>query len=157
LAGILIATTPLFVGATAVMFLPSEQPSRKSWAELALGFAGVVGLFGTGPDGNAAAAGLVLLAAASYAAASLLVKARLGGVDSLSTGAFALAIAAIALAPGARATDPGSAVSPTRVTFWLGVGAGRTTAWSSARAAVSGERMGQRHERVLPIASLSCG
>jgi len=46
LAGILIATTPLFVGAMAVMFLPTERPSRRSWAGLALGFAGVVGLFG---------------------------------------------------------------------------------------------------------------
>ena len=118
LAGILIATTPLFVGAMAVAFLPAERPSGKGWAGLALGFAGVVGLFGTGLGGNAAAAGLVLLAAASYAAASLLVKARLGGIDSLSTGAFALAIAAIALAPGALLEPHGHADS----TAWVAIG-----------------------------------
>lgn len=101
LAGILIATTPLFVGALAVGFLPAERPSRRSWAGLGIGFAGVVGLFGTGLGGDATAAGLVLLAAASYAAASLLVKGRLADVDSLSAGAYALAIAAVALAPGA--------------------------------------------------------
>jgi len=118
LAGILIATTPLFVGAMAVAFLPAERPSAKGWAGLALGFAGVVGLFGTGLGGNAAAAGLVLLAAASYAAASLLVKARLGGIDSLSTGAFALAIAAIALAPGALLEPHGHADA----TAWVAIG-----------------------------------
>ena len=101
LTGILVATTPLFVGAMAVVLLPEERPSRRTWAGLGIGFAGVIALFGTSLHGNPAAAGLVLLAAASYAAASLLVKARLGGVDSLSAGAAALAIAAIALAPGA--------------------------------------------------------
>jgi drug/metabolite transporter (DMT)-like permease len=103
LAGILIATTPLFVGALAVAFLPSERPSKKPWAGLALGFAGVV----------------VLVAAASYAAASLLVRARLGGVDSLSAGAFALAIAAIALAPGALLESPGHADAGA----WAAIGA----------------------------------
>ncbi len=119
LAGILIATTPLFVGAMAVVFLPSERPSKRSWAGLALGFAGVVGLFGTGLGGNAAAAGLVLLAAASYAAASLLVRARLGGVDALSIGTFALAIAALALAPGALLEPRGDADA----TAWVAIGA----------------------------------
>jgi drug/metabolite transporter (DMT)-like permease len=118
LAGILIATTPLFVGAMAVVFVPAERPSAKGWTGLALGFAGVVGLFGTGLDGEAAAAGVILLAALSYAAASLLVKARLGGVDSLSTGAFALAIASIALAPGALLEPHGRADA----TAWVAIG-----------------------------------
>lgn len=119
LAGILVATTPLFVGALAVVFLPAEQPSRRTWAGLALGFAGVIGLFGTSLGGNPAAAGLVVLAAAAYAAASLLVKARLGGVDSLAVGAFALAIAAIALAPGALLEPQGRADA----TAWTAIGA----------------------------------
>jgi drug/metabolite transporter (DMT)-like permease len=101
MAGILIATTPLFVGVMAALLLPAERPSKRGWAGLIIGFAGVVGLFGAGVEGSAAAAVLVLVAAGSYAAASLLVNARLAGADSLSLGAAALAVAAIVLAPGA--------------------------------------------------------
>jgi drug/metabolite transporter (DMT)-like permease len=117
LASILIATTPLFVGLLAVAFLPAEQPSRKSWAGLGIGFAGVVALFGAGLGGEAASAGLILVAAASYAAASLLVRARLGSVGALPVSACALTIAALALAPGALLEPPGHA----DVTAWVAI------------------------------------
>jgi drug/metabolite transporter (DMT)-like permease len=117
LASILIATTPLFVGILAVAFLPAERPSGKTWAGLGIGFAGVVALFGTGLGGSPASAGLILVAAASYAGASLLVRARLGRVGSLPVSACALGIAAVALAPGAFLEPPGHADA----TAWVAI------------------------------------
>ena len=106
LAGILVATTPLFVGVLAVAFDPSERPGRRGWAGLALGFAGVVALFGLGLHGSVAGAALVLLAAVGYAIATLLVRARLKDVSPIAVGAAALAIAAVLLAPGAAVSLP---------------------------------------------------
>jgi drug/metabolite transporter (DMT)-like permease len=46
LAGILVATTPLFVGALAAALDPRERPSARGWTGLLVGFAGVVALLG---------------------------------------------------------------------------------------------------------------
>ncbi len=80
LAGILVATTPLFVGALAALTGSSERPGRRGWAGLLVGFAGVVALLGFQLGGDLGAAGLILLAAVGYAAATLLVR-RLHDLD----------------------------------------------------------------------------
>ena len=105
LAGILVATTPLFVGALAPALDPDERPDRRAWLGLALGFAGVVALFGVDVAGDAGAAALVLLAALGYAVATHLVR-RLGDVSALGVSVVALAIAAVLLAPGAALALP---------------------------------------------------
>ena len=105
LAGILVATTPLFVGALAPALDPGERPDRRAWLGLALGFVGVVALFGVDVAGDAGAAALVLLAAFGYGVATHLVR-RLGDVSPLGVSVVALAIAAILLAPGAALALP---------------------------------------------------
>lgn len=100
LASILVATTPLFVGLLAAAFVPSERSTRRGWGGLGLGFGGVVVLFGHGLGGDAASAALMLVAGASYAVASLLVRTRLADVPPLASGAWALALAAVMLSPG---------------------------------------------------------
>lgn len=74
LAGILVATTPLMVGVLAVVIDRSERPTPRGWVGLLLGFAGVVALLGLQLSGDLAAAGMLLLAAAGYAVATLLVR-----------------------------------------------------------------------------------
>ena len=106
LAGILVGSTPLFVGVLAAAFDPAERPDRRRWLGLAIGFAGVVALFGLSVGGEAWAAGLVLLAALGYAVATLLVRARLSDVPTLAVSAAALGLAALLLAPGAALSLP---------------------------------------------------
>ena len=111
LAGILVATTPLFVGVLAAstpLTAPGERPGRRGWAGLLLGFAGVVVLLGVQLSGSLAAAGLILLAAFGYAVASLLVR-RLDDLAPLAISAAALAISTVLLAPGAAASLPARA------------------------------------------------
>jgi drug/metabolite transporter (DMT)-like permease len=100
LAGILVATTPLFVG--VIGFLPG-QPERvdaRRWLGLLAGFAGVTVLVGGALSGALGAAALVLAAAAGYAVASILVR-DLDDVSPVGVGAAALAVAAVLLAPAA--------------------------------------------------------
>jgi drug/metabolite transporter (DMT)-like permease len=106
LAGILIATTPLLVGALAVLVDPSERPGPRGWVGLLVGFAGVIALLGLRLSGDLAAAGMLLLAAAGYAVATLLIR-RIGDeVAPLGISAFALTLATVLLAPGAVLSLP---------------------------------------------------
>jgi drug/metabolite transporter (DMT)-like permease len=111
LAGILVATTPLFVGALAAALDPRERPSARGWTGLLLGFAGVVALLGLQLSGELAAAGMLLVVALGYAVATLLVR-RLEDVPPLTISAAALTIAAVLLAPGAAASLPTAATGP---------------------------------------------
>jgi drug/metabolite transporter (DMT)-like permease len=105
LAGILVASTPLFVGAFGPLFGTEERPGARGWAGLALGFAGVVALFGIDVSGDLVAAALVLVAAAGYGVATLVVR-RIRGVAPLGLSAAALGVAAVLLLPGAALSLP---------------------------------------------------
>ena len=110
LAGILVATTPLFVGALAAALDSRERPSARGWTGLLVGFAGVVALLGLQLGGEPAAAGMLLLAAFGYAIATLLVR-HLDDLDPLTISAVALGVATALLAPGAAASLPTAATS----------------------------------------------
>jgi drug/metabolite transporter (DMT)-like permease len=111
LAGILIASTPLFVGALAGAIDPRERPSRRGWAGLLLGFAGVVALLGLQLSGELTAAAMLLLAAVGYAVATLLVRRLDDSVAPLAVSALALGIATVLLAPGAAVSLPTGATA----------------------------------------------
>jgi drug/metabolite transporter (DMT)-like permease len=106
LAGILIASTPLFVGALAGAIDQRERPSRRGWAGLVLGFAGVVALLGLQLSGELTAAAMLLLAAIGYAVATLLVRRLDDSLTPLAVSALALGIATVLLAPGAAVSLP---------------------------------------------------
>jgi drug/metabolite transporter (DMT)-like permease len=106
LAGILIASTPLFVGAFAGAIDQRERPSGRGWAGLVLGFAGVVALLGLQLSGELSAAAMLLLAAIGYAVATLLVRRLDDSLAPLAVSALALGIATVLLAPGAAVSLP---------------------------------------------------
>lgn len=97
LAGVLIATTPLFVGILAVS-TATEQLRLMGWAGLAIGLAGVAAIFGLQLAGDLAAGLLALVAAFSYAVATLVVR-RLDGVSAIGISATSLLIATALLTP----------------------------------------------------------
>lgn len=110
-AGVLVASTPLWVAALALRFDGSERAGRGQLAGIAVGFAGVVLLLGLGSVGTGVAGGgaMVLLASLGYAAASLIVKQRLADVPPLPLTAATLGVATLVLLPFALADLPGDA------------------------------------------------
>jgi drug/metabolite transporter (DMT)-like permease len=107
-AGVLVASTPLWVALLALRFDRSERVGRIQLAGIAVGFGGVVLLLGLGSVGTGVVGGgtMVLLASLGYAAASLIVKQRLADVPPLPLTAATLGVATLALAPFALADLP---------------------------------------------------
>jgi drug/metabolite transporter (DMT)-like permease len=107
LAGILVASTPLFVALLALRFDRSERPRRRQLVGLLLGFAGVAVLLGLAPDGGGgslAGSALILLAALGYAVATLVIKRHLSDLPSVAVSAATLSLSALLLAAAAAAT-----------------------------------------------------
>jgi drug/metabolite transporter (DMT)-like permease len=102
LAALLVASAPLFLALLAPWLDPSERVRGSRLAGLLAGFAGVAMLMGLetrGGPGQLGAAALVVIAAACYAAGSLLVKLRFAGVSELALVAASTGAGAIMLAP----------------------------------------------------------
>lgn len=102
LAALLVASAPLFLALMAPWLDPSERVRGARLAGLLAGFAGVAMLMGLetrGGPGQLGAAVLVVIAAACYAAGSLLVKLRFAGVSELALVAASTGAGAIMLAP----------------------------------------------------------
>ncbi|HEV2820605.1 MAG TPA: DMT family transporter [Solirubrobacteraceae bacterium] len=100
LAGILVATAPIWVALLALAADRSERFDRVRGLGLAIGFAGVVALLGVNVTGKNMLLGAlaVLALAVSYATATLLYGRLLRGVSPLGIIAAAMAVAAGALA-----------------------------------------------------------
>jgi drug/metabolite transporter (DMT)-like permease len=88
LSGLLNATTPLFTLVIALAVLPSERPTRQRALGLAVGFFGVLIIFGVGalseltgtlPGGFWAGSAMVLGASACYGLASVYSRITLAG------------------------------------------------------------------------------
>ena len=103
-AGMLIATVPLWIALLARCFGIRERLGAARLSGLLLGFAGVAALVGfggiTGPAGWAGT-GCILLATLGYAIGPLIVQRLLGGIDAYGPAAGSLAIAALVLSPAA--------------------------------------------------------
>lgn len=104
LAGVLVATEPMFIAALAPLVLPGTARERMTpgrTAGLVLGLVGVAALLGVDLRGEGAVlgAGLVLVASLSYAGAVLTIARGLDGVPALPVVAVSLAIATVLLAP----------------------------------------------------------
>src|SRR4051812_13579678 len=86
LAGILVASAPIFTAVLAARFDADERPRGIAAAGVAMGICGVVLLFGVDLSGDATAiAGglMVLLAGFGYAVGALFLKHRLRGVPAI--------------------------------------------------------------------------
>ncbi|MQA83260.1 MAG: EamA family transporter [Streptosporangiales bacterium] len=109
LAGLLIAAEPLFVALLALWVDPSERVDRVRLFGLLRGLGGVAVLLGFDVGGESwelLGAGLLLLAAFSYAGGALMVKRYFAAVSPLGPSTAAVVISAVALTPFAALSLP---------------------------------------------------
>ena len=108
MAGLLMATIPIFVIVLEKLAGSTERVGLRRAAGLALGFGGVFVLARPGLDGDSWAVLEVLLAAVCYATAAIVAARALGSVPALPMITWALALAALVYLPAAVATWPGA-------------------------------------------------
>ena len=109
LAGILVASSPLFVALLATRLDPAERARGWGLIGVLLGMAGVVLLFGVDLSGRASAlvGGLMILVAGlCYALAVLIAKRAFTGVPPVGVAASTLVVSAVAWLPVALLTLP---------------------------------------------------
>lgn len=92
LAGVLIATEPMFVLAVGLVLGTRARPTLTALLGLGVGFLGVVVLLGV--DGSGAGAGLLVIAAAFYGAGAVLVGRWFGDLPATPVVAGMLVLAA---------------------------------------------------------------
>lgn len=134
LAGILIASAPLFVALiglarASVSGAPGHRLDRGAAAGLGAGFVGVIVLLGVDVSGGGAAlaaSGAVLLAAVLYAISAHVLSARFAGVSPIAVMSCVMAAAALMLAVPAAVSLPSRAPSLGAVLAVLGLGVGCT-------------------------------
>jgi drug/metabolite transporter (DMT)-like permease len=108
LAGILVASSPLFTALLATWVDQEERSTGMRLAGVLIGFAGVALLLGVDLGGGAALVGglLVVLASLGYAIGGFFVKKRLTGMAPVGMSALVMTASTILLAPVAFATAP---------------------------------------------------
>src|SRR3954464_15372507 len=116
LTAILIASMPLLVALLALRFAARGRVRGTRVAGLFIGLAGVMALVGidvAGEPDELLGAGLVLLGTVGYAAAPLIVRARLAEPHPRAPLPASLVLATIMLAPAAAIAPPDEALSAT--------------------------------------------
>jgi drug/metabolite transporter (DMT)-like permease len=126
LAGILVASAPLFTAVLAIWVDQEERSQGLRLVGILVGFGGVALLLGVDLGGSGAelvGGLLVVLASLGYAIGGFLVKHRLAGVKPVGMSALVLAASTLALAPVAVATAPSEmpGVGPLAAVAALGV------------------------------------
>jgi drug/metabolite transporter (DMT)-like permease len=126
LAGILVASAPIFTALLAIFF---DQDERSEGIRLLGVFAGLLGLtlllgVDVGGSGRELLGGLaVVLAGLGYAIGGLLAKHRLGSVQPIGVAAIVLAVSTVISLPAALATLPADApgIGPLAAVATLGI------------------------------------
>ena len=126
LAGILVASAPLFTAVLAIWVDDEERSRGLRLVGVLIGIAGVALLLGVdlGGDGSELLGGLaVVLAALGYAIGGLLAKHRLAGLAPVGMSGLVMTASAIILLPVAIGTAPGSfpGLGPIAAVATLGV------------------------------------
>lgn len=126
LAGILVASAPLFTALLAISIDSEERSEGFRLVGVLAGLAGVCLLLGLdlGSDGSQLLGGLaVVLASLGYAIGGLLVKHRLGGMQPIGLAAWVMVASTVALAPAGILTAPDAApgIGPVAAVTALGV------------------------------------
>jgi drug/metabolite transporter (DMT)-like permease len=126
LAGILVASAPIFTALLAIFFDPEERSEGSRLVGVFAGLAGLVLLLGL-DVGNTTAEVLggfaVVLAGLGYAIGGLLAKHRLTSIKPLGVAAVVLAVSTVLSLPAALATLPSEApgIGPIAAVATLGV------------------------------------
>jgi drug/metabolite transporter (DMT)-like permease len=129
LAGILVASAPIFTALLAFRIDREELATGWRLVGILVGIAGVALLFGVDLSGDSAAllGGLmVLLASLGYAIGPLQMKRRLQGVPPVGTAAATMSLAALLLTPAVPFALPSHAPGIDTVGSLLVLGAGGT-------------------------------
>jgi drug/metabolite transporter (DMT)-like permease len=126
LAGILVASAPLFTAVLAIWVDHEERSQGLRLAGVLVGFGGVALLLGVdlGGSGSALLGGLaVVLASLGYAIGGFVVKHRLTGLAPVGMSAAVMTVSAIILLPPALLSAPASApgLGPIAAVTALGV------------------------------------
>jgi drug/metabolite transporter (DMT)-like permease len=128
LAGILVASAPIWTAILAGAFVPEERLPRRGLAGVALGIVGVALLFGVDLGGGDALLGgaLILLASLGYAIGALVAKRRLADVPAVGLVASIMSLSTLFLVPALPFAAPGHAPGLDTVAALLALGAGGT-------------------------------
>src|SRR3954468_8463472 len=129
LAGILVASAPLFVALLAIRLDPEERSRGWGLVGVVLGMAGVVLLFGIDLSGDAETllGGLMILGAGlSYAFAVLIVKRGFTGVPPGGVAASTMVLSSLAWLPVALLSLPTRSPHLDAVASLIVLGAGGT-------------------------------
>jgi drug/metabolite transporter (DMT)-like permease len=126
LAGILVATTPMFTALLAIWVDHEERSQGLRLVGVATGFAGVALLLGVDLGGSRAelvGGLLVVLAGLGYAIGALLAKHKLEGVPPIGMSAGVMASSTLVLIPAAIAGAPSEVpgLGPIAAVVTLGV------------------------------------
>jgi drug/metabolite transporter (DMT)-like permease len=109
LAGILVASAPLFTALLAIWVDHEERSHGLRLGGILIGFGGVALLLGVdlGGEGAALVGGLfIVLASLGYAIGGFMVKHRLAGIPPVAMSGLVMAAAAVLMIPLAVATAP---------------------------------------------------
>src|SRR3954469_1842569 len=129
LAGILVASAPIFTALIAAVAVHEERLPRAGLVGVAIGMAGVVLLFGVDLGGDTLlGGGMVLLASLGYAIGALTAKRRLSAVPPVGLVASVLALSALAMVPLLAFSAPDHAPGLDTLGALLALGCGGTGA-----------------------------
>lgn len=112
LAGILVASAPIFTALLALRFAHSERAGGWTAVGILVGIVGVALLFGVDLSGDTAAllgGAMVLLASFGYAVGALYLRHHLSGLHPAAVAAGTMAVSAAITAPFALLSLPDSA------------------------------------------------
>jgi drug/metabolite transporter (DMT)-like permease len=129
LAGILVATSPLFIALLAIRFDPAERSQGWGLVGVVLGMVGVVLLFGVDLSGDSETllGGLMIVGSgACYAIAVLIAKRGFTGVPPVGVAASNLVISAIVWLPVAAVSLPTHDPGANAILSMIALGAGGT-------------------------------
>src|SRR3954452_17027173 len=128
LAGILVASAPIWTAILAAAFVPEERLPRLGLAGVAVGIAGVALLLGVDLGGGDALVGglLILLASLGYAIGALVAKRRLTEVPVVGLVATIMSLSALMVLPFALFSLPAQAPGLDTIGAMLALGAGGT-------------------------------
>jgi drug/metabolite transporter (DMT)-like permease len=126
LAGILVASTPLFTALLAIRIDHEERSQGVRMWGIVAGLVGVGLLLGVDLSGTSAEAlggAAILLASLGYAVGAFIAKHRLAGVPPTGIAAWVMVASTVLLAPAAIATAPSDApgLGPVAAVVALGV------------------------------------
>jgi drug/metabolite transporter (DMT)-like permease len=128
LAGILVASAPIWTAILAAAFVPEERLPRSGLAGIGLGIVGVALLLGVDLGGGDALLGgaLMVLASLGYAIGALTAKRRLADVPAVGLVASIMALSALFMVPALPFAVPDHAPGLDTVGALLALGAGGT-------------------------------